>query len=62
MSDSNTPAGFAAMNLAAPLLKAVEDVGYEQPSPIQAKSIPVLRRQERVKPPLLRCHCFHAWI
>ncbi len=42
MSDSNTVAGFAELNLAAPLLKAVEDVGYEQPSPIQAQSIPVL--------------------
>ncbi|HHJ15913.1 MAG TPA: DEAD/DEAH box helicase [Gammaproteobacteria bacterium] len=42
MSDSDTVASFAAMNLAAPLLKAIEDVGYEQPSPIQAKSIPVL--------------------
>ena len=41
-SDSNTPPSFAAMNLAPPLLKAVEDVGYEQPSPIQAQSIPVL--------------------
>jgi ATP-dependent RNA helicase DeaD len=41
-SDSNTPVSFAAMNLASPLLKAVEDVGYEQPSPIQAQSIPVL--------------------
>jgi len=41
-SDSNTPVSFAELNLAPPLLKAVEDVGYEQPSPIQAESIPVL--------------------
>ena len=42
MSDSNTIASFAELNLAPPLLKAIEDVGYEQPSPIQAESIPVL--------------------
>ncbi len=42
MSESNTVTSFSEMNLAAPLLKAIEDVGYEQPSPIQAKSIPVL--------------------
>ena len=42
MSDSQTVTSFAEMKLAAPLLKAVEDVGYEQPSPIQAQSIPVL--------------------
>ena len=42
MSDSNTVVSFAELNLAAPLLKAIEDVGYEQPSPIQAESIPVL--------------------
>ncbi|MGD8937525.1 MAG: DEAD/DEAH box helicase [Thiogranum sp.] len=42
MSKSATPPTFAAMNLAPPLLKAVEDVGYEQPSPIQAEAIPAL--------------------
>jgi len=42
MSKSATPPTFAAMNLAPPLLKAVEDVGYELPSPIQAEAIPAL--------------------
>ena len=42
MSKSTPPAGFAAMNLPPPLLKAVQDVGYEQPSPIQAEAIPAL--------------------
>ncbi len=42
MSESKTVTSFSEMNLAAPLLKAIEDVGYEQPSPIQAESIPVL--------------------
>ncbi len=35
-------ADFAALGLAEPVLKALQDVGYEQPSPIQAQSIPVL--------------------
>ncbi len=42
MSKSPAPPSFAAMNLAPPLLKALEDVGYEQPSPIQAEAIPAL--------------------
>lgn len=31
---------FSALRLSAPLLKAVEEVGYTQPSPIQCKAIP----------------------
>ena len=42
MNDPENTGGFAAMNLAAPLLKALEEVGYEQPSPIQAEAIPAL--------------------
>ncbi|MCR9277033.1 MAG: DEAD/DEAH box helicase [Pseudomonadaceae bacterium] len=43
MSDDkpNTVA-FADLNLPEPLLKALEDVGYEQASPIQAQAIPHL--------------------
>ncbi|MDQ6986580.1 MAG: DEAD/DEAH box helicase [Mariprofundaceae bacterium] len=33
---------FADLNLIPPLLKAVQDVGYESPSPIQAQTIPLL--------------------
>ena len=33
---------FSELNLAQPILKAVEDAGYEAPSPIQAQSIPSL--------------------
>ncbi|MBD3816559.1 MAG: DEAD/DEAH box helicase [Halothiobacillus sp.] len=33
---------FSDFALAAPLLRSVEELGYESPSPIQAKSIPVL--------------------
>ena len=35
-------ATFAQLALAAPVLKAVEEVGYEAPSPIQAAAIPPL--------------------
>ena len=42
---SDTPAAaptFADLGLPAPLLKALNDVGYETPSPIQAQTIPLL--------------------
>lgn len=42
MSDSNQVIRFSDLGLAPALVKAIEDVGYEQPSPIQAESIPVL--------------------
>ncbi len=42
MSDSKPLPSFETMDLAAPLLRAVQDVGYEAPSPIQAESIPPL--------------------
>ncbi len=38
--DASTPSGFHALSLSAPVLKALEDVGYEVPSPIQAQIIP----------------------
>ena len=38
--DSTT--GFAGLNLAPPVRSAVEALGYEQPSPIQSRSIPPL--------------------
>ena len=40
MSDDKTPIGFDQLNLSKPLLKAISDIGYEVPSPIQAKMIP----------------------
>jgi ATP-dependent RNA helicase DeaD len=44
MSDTpETPKpGFSDLGLPAPLLKALNDVGYETPSPIQAQTIPPL--------------------
>lgn len=41
MSTDELPS-FAEMGLAAPLLKSIQDIGYETPSPIQAASIPLL--------------------
>ncbi len=44
MSDTTdtTEPGFSELGLPAPLLKALNDVGYEAPSPIQAQTIPPL--------------------
>ncbi|MFT7299598.1 MAG: ATP-dependent RNA helicase DeaD [Porticoccus sp.] len=33
---------FESLGIASPMLKAVQQLGYEQPSPIQAQSIPIL--------------------
>jgi ATP-dependent RNA helicase DeaD len=41
-SPENIPTGFDTLGLAKPLLKALADVGYETPSPIQAECIPIL--------------------
>ncbi|WP_305820855.1 DEAD/DEAH box helicase [Massilia brevitalea] len=41
MSDTPIPT-FSDLNLPAPVLKALKDVGYEAPSPIQAATIPLL--------------------
>jgi ATP-dependent RNA helicase DeaD len=40
--DSPTPASFRDLALSEPVLRALTDVGYESPSPIQAATIPVL--------------------
>ena len=37
-----TETTFASLNLAAPIMKALEGLGYESPSPIQARTIPLL--------------------
>ncbi len=42
MSSTESVSTFAQLALAAPILKAVEEAGYESPSPIQAASIPPL--------------------
>ena len=42
VSNSSTGTGFASLGLPFNLLRAVEEQGYETPSPIQAQSIPHL--------------------
>ncbi|SBS34323.1 ATP-dependent RNA helicase DeaD [Marinomonas spartinae] len=42
MSDADIQPTFDSLGLIAPVLKAVADLGYEQPSAIQAQSIPYL--------------------
>ncbi|MDC8833074.1 DEAD/DEAH box helicase [Alteromonas gilva] len=40
--DTNVELTFKDLNLPPPILQALEKVGYEKPSPIQAESIPLL--------------------
>jgi ATP-dependent RNA helicase RhlE len=40
--DPTAPISFASLNLIPELLRAVEDQGYTQPSPIQAQAIPAI--------------------
>lgn len=40
--ENDTTPSFVALGLAAPILQAVQQAGYETPSPIQAQSIPPL--------------------
>jgi ATP-dependent RNA helicase DeaD len=45
MSQSNAPSGtlrFRDLQLAAPLTKAIDEIGYETPTPIQQQAIPQL--------------------
>ncbi len=42
MTDVNDQPDFLSLGLSAPVLKALKDVGYESPSPIQAACIPYL--------------------
>jgi len=41
-SDVTPSVKFSDLNLIPPLLKALDDVGYETPSPIQAETIPLI--------------------
>ena len=42
MTDEVNPTSFDDLNLSVPVMKALKDVGYESPSPIQAKTIPLV--------------------
>jgi len=41
MNDEQLPPSFSELGLSAPILEALAAVGYETPSPIQAKTIPL---------------------
>ena len=41
-ADDAAPVGFAALGIAEPILRALADLGYEAPTPIQEKTIPPL--------------------
>lgn len=42
MANYRIMTAFQDLNLSKPLLKAIEDIGLEQPTPIQAKAFPIL--------------------
>ena len=42
MSDSEQPSDFKSLGLSSPLIKALNHIGYETPSPIQQQCIPYL--------------------
>jgi len=48
MSSEATPISFKELALSAPVYKAIQDVGYETPSPIQAASIPPLLAEKDI--------------
>ena len=41
-TSASDPTSFAALGLSTPILRALQDVGYESPSPIQAQTIPLI--------------------
>jgi ATP-dependent RNA helicase DeaD len=59
MSDEAT---FASLGLSAPLLATLDQLGYEAPTPIQARTIPALLAGRDLigqaqRPPHSRCRC-----
>jgi len=42
MTEEVFPTSFDDMNLSVPVMKVLKDVGYESPSPIQARTIPLV--------------------
>ena len=40
--DEESPAGFASLGLCDELLAALDELGYEEPTPIQRETIPLL--------------------
>ena len=42
MTEEASPASFDDLDLSAPIMKVLKDVGYESPSPIQSQTIPLV--------------------
>lgn len=42
MTNSISPPSFIELGLPEPLMRALSDVGYESPTPIQAQTVPLL--------------------
>ena len=42
MTEEASPTSFDDLNLSAPIMKVLKDVGYESPSPIQSQTIPLV--------------------
>ncbi|HTU60529.1 MAG TPA: DEAD/DEAH box helicase, partial [Polyangiales bacterium] len=40
-TEVSAPSGFAALNLSEPVLRAIDEVGYTEPTPVQAATYPV---------------------
>jgi|GEM_PF-442107 len=40
-TEVTAPSGFAALNLSEPVLRAIDEVGYTEPTPVQAATYPV---------------------
>jgi len=40
--------GFTKLGLSKPILKAIQDQGYDKPTPIQKQSIPIILKQQDV--------------
>lgn len=62
---------FDTLGLSAELLRAVEEQGYREPTPIQSQAIPVvLQRRDLMasaqtgtaKPQALRCRCYSCFL
>src|SRR5678816_3726883 len=48
VTPSETPSTFAGLGLLPELLRAIVDQGYEHPTPIQLKAIPVILQRRDV--------------
>ena len=44
MTAAKSPSAFAALGLGAELLRAIDDLGFQQPTPVQVAAIPAILR------------------